>query len=112
VGGAASPEVVLLYTRKGWVLWDDGVPGRGGYYARIPGFAEQGEGRTVEQALERLADALRDHVENWDAEVDERAHAPTRGPEPPLVSWARRAGRSPELASRLRAVAGPPRLAG
>ena len=69
------PVVEVLYTHHRLVLWDDGAPGFGGYYARIAGFGDQGEGRTIEQALERLAAGLRVHVENWDAEVDEYAHA-------------------------------------
>ena len=89
---SGTPSVELLYT-CGLVLWDDGTPGFGGYYARIAGFADQGEGRTVDQALERLAAALREHVENWDAEVDEQAHARgridqcNRLDEPPLFCW-------------------------
>jgi hypothetical protein len=102
-------NVELLYT-QGWVLWDEGVPGRGGYYARIRGFGDQGEGRTVDQALERLAAALRDHVENWDAEVDDDAHA-RRTQEPELVRRVRRGLRSGQLLELLRAGAQQPVLA-
>jgi hypothetical protein len=105
-----APVVELLYTR-GWVLWDEGIPGRGGYYARLRGFGDQGEGRTVDQALGRLAGALHNHVENWDAEVDEYAHARRalerlrHLEEPALVTWARRALRSGQLLKQLQAGA-------
>jgi hypothetical protein len=106
----------LLYT-CGLVLWDNGTPGFGGYYARIAGFHSQGEGQAVEQALERLADELREHVESWDADIDEYAHARrqldriNQLEEPPLVSWARSAVRSGELLEELRSKARAPILA-
>jgi hypothetical protein len=108
-----TPIVELLYT-SGWVLWDEGIPGRGGYYARLGGFGDQGEGRTVDQALGRLAGALRNHVEAWDAEVDEHAHARRalerlhRLEEPALVTWARRTLRSGQLLKQLQAGAQQP----
>jgi hypothetical protein len=72
--------------------------------------------RTVDQALERLATAPREHVENWDAEVDEDAHArrhPNRASrdEPPLLVWARAALRSGEVLEALRSRSNPPILA-
>jgi hypothetical protein len=111
-----GPVVEVLYTCESLVLWDDGVPGFGGYYARIAGFGEQGEGRTIDQALERLASELRDHVENWDAEVDEYAHARrshdriNRVEEPELVTWAREALRSAQVLEGLRDAMQPPVL--
>jgi hypothetical protein len=69
-----TPSVEVLYT-CGRVPWDNGTPGFGGDYARIAGFGYQGEGHTVDQALERLADAMLEHVENWDANIDQQAHA-------------------------------------
>lgn len=102
-------EVELLYT-EGLVLWDDGEPGHGGYYARIAGFVDQGEGRTVEQAIERLAGALRNHVESWNAEIDEHARARRQLVEPTLVGWARVALSSGRLEELLLSASTPARL--
>lgn len=105
---ASAPIVEVLYTRDRLVLWDDGVPGFGGFYARISGFGEQGEGRTIDQAIDRLASELRDYVENWDAEADDYVHARHRHDrinhfeEPELVTWARDALRSARLGEGLR----------
>jgi hypothetical protein len=113
---ADAPTVQLLY-RQGWVLWDEAVPGRGGYYARIAGFGEQGEGRTAEQAIERLASALRDHVERWDAAVDEYARTRRQRDSlnpldrPPLVRWTRSARATGRLTQALYAASQPPVLA-
>src|SRR4051812_17356873 len=90
------PAVELIYTRRNWVLGrGESVPRRGGYYARIAGFSDQGAGGTVEAAVEDLAWHLREHVEHWDAEADDyrspRAsmNRLDRHQEPALVAWAR-----------------------
>lgn len=106
----AFPRVELVYTRDRLVLWDDGLPGFGGYYARIGGFGEQGEGRTIEQALERLACELRRHVDSWDVDVDEyardahRTERNTCAQEPKLITWARRAIQSRQLTEALKSA--------
>jgi hypothetical protein len=107
----------LLYTRRAWVLWEDGTPGRGGCDARIPGFGEQGEGRTIDQALTRLASALRRHVEHWDAEAEDhdcgcmRPVRDTLNEEPALIIWTREHLRDDTVSSALRLCATDTQLA-
>ena len=114
---AESPDVVLLYSRDDWFLCDDGLPRRGGYYARVAGFVDQGAGRTAEEALAGLAAALRAHAQARDAEADDARPALrgqdrlNRGEEPALIAWVRGALCRGRLLDELTATAPEPVLA-
>ncbi len=104
--------VEVLYSVTAWVGWRDDNVTKGGYLARIPGFHEQGNGVSVEDALRELARELAGYVLDWEADAEAHGWAtnPDDCKEPPLVGWTRERLLKGDLLQRLLELAGEPVL--
>ncbi len=78
--------VEVVYSVTAWVGWRDDKVTQGGYLARIPGFQEEGNGASVEDALRDLARELAGCVLDWEADAEAHGWAtkPDDCKEPPL----------------------------
>jgi hypothetical protein len=108
-----TPVIELVYSRRDF--FGEGLV-RGGYYAWLAGFSEQGRGADVEEALEDLCRRLREEVVAWDGEADvyERARVEldkvNQHREPVAIAWARDELRTGTLLDAIRRQACEPVL--